>query len=149
MDDLQTLLDERACLRLMTDYCLHLDNRQVEPFLDLFTPDATWIQVNEPPYPLVGREAIRGFVDARPTRKINRHMMVNPQVTLDGPDRATGFSIGLVVDGPRGDGVLPVPLNGIELLVEYRDSFTRTANGWRIARREMTRVIDKKAAAAS
>ena len=52
MDDLQTLLDERACLRLMTDYCLHLDNRQVEPFLDLFTPDATWIQVNEPPYPL-------------------------------------------------------------------------------------------------
>ena len=38
--------------------------------------------------------------------------------------------------------------HGIELLVEYRDSFTRTADGWRIARREMTRVIDKKAASA-
>ena len=145
MDDLEQMLIERQCLRLMTNYCMYLDDRKTEAFLDLFVDDAVWIQMNEPTYELAGREAIRRFVEGRPTRKINRHLMQNPQVTVLSADQATGFSIGLVVDGPRQGDILPVPLNGIELLVEYRDTFRNGPAGWRIVRREMTRVIDKKA----
>ena len=149
LDELERLLIERQCLRLMTNYCLYLDDRNTEAFLDLFVDDAVWIQMNEPPYELSGREAVRRFVEARSTRKINRHLMLNPQVTVLSANQATAFSIGLVIDGPRQGDTLPVPLNGIELLVEYRDTFRLDPKGWRIVRREMTRIIDKKAPVAA
>ena len=145
MEDLEQLLIERHCQRLMANYCLYLDDRKTEAFLDLFVDEGVWIMMNDPPLELAGREAIRRFVEARPTRKINRHLMQNPQVTVLSADEATGFSIGLVVDGPRQGDILPVPLNGIELLVEYRDRFRKGPAGWRFVRREMTRIIDNKA----
>ena len=146
MDDLARLLIERDCLRLMTAYCTYLDNRDTDTFLDLFTPEATWIRIAPlPPIDLPGREAIRAFFDRRSTASVSRHLVINPVVDVIDADNAKGVSFGLVVRGPAGDGTLPVPMRGLELLVEYRDTFVRTAAGWKFARREMLRLIDVEA----
>lgn len=145
MDDLARLLIERACLRLMTAYCTHLDNRETEAFLDLYTPEATWIRTEPlPAIELAGREAIRGFVERRGADSYSKHLVINPVIDVIDADTAKGVSFGMVVRGPA-DGALPVPMRGLELLVEYRDSFVRTAAGWRFARREMSRLIDVEA----
>ncbi len=146
MDDLTRLLIERECLRLMTAYCTHLDRFDVDTFLDLFTPEATWRRIA--PLPVInqpGRESIRSFFNRRPTHSESRHLVINPVIDVIDADHAKGVSFGLVVRGPKGDGTLPVPMRGLELLVEYRDEFVRTPEGWRFAKREMLRLIDVEA----
>lgn len=146
MDDLERLLVERACLRLMTEYCTYLDNRDTDTFLELFLPEATWIRTAPlPPIDLAGREAIRAFFNRRATHSVSRHLVINPVVDVIDANNAKGVSFGLVVRGPAGDGTLPVPMRGLELLVEYRDNFVRTAQGWKFGRREMLRLIDVEA----
>ena len=148
MDDLHCLLIERACLRLMTDYCTHLDNRDVDAFLALYLPEASWRRVGqEPIIDLAGPDAIRGFIDRLSKATVSRHLVINPVVTVVDADNALGVCIGMVVRGPAGK--LPVPMRGLELLVEYRDIYKRTPAGWRIALREMTRLIDVEAAPAT
>lgn len=145
MDDLTRLLIERDCLRLMTAYCTHLDNRDTEAFLDLYTPEATWIRTEPlPPIDLTGRERIRSFVERRGTDSYSKHLVINPVIDVIDENNAKGVSFGLVVRGPARDS-FPVPMRGLELLVEYRDTFVRTPDGWRFARREMSRLIDVEA----
>ncbi len=145
MDDLARLLAERACLRLMTGYCTHLDAWEVDTFLELFIPDGVWRRTApRPTIDLAGREAIRAFFHKRPTHSLSRHLILNPVVDILDADTARGVCVGLVV---RGDatGTLPVPMRGVELIVEYRHRFVRTAEGWRIAEIEMDRLIDVEA----
>ena len=147
MTDLELLMAERACLALMTAYCTHLDRWEVDIFLDLFLPDGVWRRIApEPTIHLAGREAIRGFFNRRPTQSDARHLVINPVIEVIDADHARGTSFGLVVRGPKNpDGSLPVPMRGLELLVEYRDDFVRTPDGWRFRQREMLRLIDVEA----
>ena len=142
MDDIEAMLIERRCLQLMTAYNTHLDARDVPAFLALFTEDAVWARSNLPVIELAGHAAIAGFIARLPKGSVSRHLMLNPRVEVTDADNATGVCYGLVVRGPEGDGSLPVPMRGVELLVEYHDRFQRFDAGWRITRREMTRLID-------
>ena len=147
MTAIEELLIEHACLKLMTAYNVRLDNGDHEGFAEVFTEDGIWKQLNEPLIEIKGRQRISKFALNLPKAKINRHMLLNPLVTVLDRDHAEGFCIGLVVDGPAGDGTLPVPVSsgGVELVAEYRDVYRRDADGWHIARREMTRIMDQKA----
>ena len=142
MDELTELLIERRCLQLMTAYNTHLDARDVPAFLALFAEDAVWARSNPPVIELAGHAAIAGFIARLPKGSVSRHLMLNPRVEVVDADNAVGVCFGLVVRGPEGDGSFPVPMRGVELLVEYRDRFQRFDTGWRITRREMTRLID-------
>ena len=147
MDAIERLLIEQECIRLMTDYNIHLDNLDVEAFVNVFAEDAIWSRaVPAPRIELCGHDALRQFIDShmRPAPRLRRHMLANPRVAVRRSDEAEGFCIGLVVHGPKGD--LPVPMGGVELVAEYRDVFCRLPQGWRIVRRELTRVIDLDAA---
>ncbi len=107
--------------------------------------------MSAPAFEVRGHAAIRKVAERLPPEKIRRHMLQNAQVTVLGPDHAEGFCIGLVVDGPTGNGSLPVPVSagGVELVAEYRDTYRKGPEGWRITRREMTRILDQKAAPSS
>lgn len=144
MTELETLLIERKCVCLMTAYCTHLDARDADAFLDLFTEDLVWARAQPPGLEYRGREAMRHFFDERAAVRRNYHLVLNPRVTVLGPDTAEGVSMLLVIDGPAGDGIIPVPMGGVSLLGEYRDSYVRQPDGWRIARRELSRLVDRK-----
>lgn len=145
MDDLARLMAERDCLRLMTAYCTHLDAWEVDRFLDLFTAEGAWRRTAPlPQINLEGREAIRGFFQRRPTHSYSRHLILNPVVDILDEASARGVCVGLVVRGPAAPA-FPVPMRGVELIVEYRHSFARTTAGWRIAEIQMDRLIDVEA----
>lgn len=151
MTEIEELLIEQACLKLMTAYNVRLDDGDHAGFAAVFTEDGVWKQLSAPVIELTGHERIRKFAERMPTDKLKRHMLQNAIVTVHGPDHAEGFCIGLVVDGPTGDGVRPAPVSagGVELVAEYRDVYRKGPTGWRIARREMTRILDQKSVANS
>lgn len=145
MDEIERMLAERACMQLMVDYNLYIDSHQISAFLSLWTEDCTFARVvPKPGYEVHGHAGLQSamgriIIDAD---RVRRHLLANPKVEILGPDAATGFCIGLAVAGPEGKSALPVPLAGVELVGEYRDVYRRTPHGWKIARRELTRVIE-------
>jgi ketosteroid isomerase-like protein len=141
---LEEIMIERECLNLMTGYCTHLDRRESDAFLDLFTEDLVWARAHPPGLEYQGRDAMREYFAERPAVRLNYHLTLNPRVTVLGPDAAEGACMLLVVDGPASDGTVPVPMGGISLLGEYRDTYRRTPSGWKIARRELSRLVDRK-----
>jgi ketosteroid isomerase-like protein len=131
----------------MTAYCTHLDARDADAFFDLFTEDMVWARTHPPGLEHRGKASMRGYFDERPADRLNYHLVLNPRVAVLGPDAAEGVCLLLVIDGSKNGGAIPVPMGGVSLLGEYRDVYVRTDDGWRIARRELSRLIDRKAAA--
>jgi hypothetical protein len=148
MTEIEKLLIERECHKLMVNYNVHNDNLDIEGFVSLWTEDCVFAKVVPPPlFEAKGHDGLRAsmkhiIVDSP---RLRRHLLVNPQITVLNEDEAEGFCIGLAIFGPAGDRSLPVPVGGIELVGEYRDRYRRTPAGWKIARRELTRVIDLEA----
>lgn len=145
MNEIDKLLIERECLKLMVDYNIYLDTPDIEKFLTLWTDDCVFRSVVPAPgFEMNGHKGIRVLVDRLiiQSDRIRRHLLSNAKITVHGPDAAEGFCIGLAIQGLRGDGSLPAQLVGISLVGEYRDQYRRTSDGWKIARRELTRVID-------
>jgi len=142
MDAVQKLLIESACKDLMTRYCISLDTRDVDGFLSLFSADGVWELVNDTPRELAGQDAIRGYFDKRQTATFNVHLLQNAHVDVKSETEAEGYCIALIIDGPAGE--LPVPMRGVELITEYRDQYRLFPDGWRIVRRSMRKLLDKK-----
>lgn len=145
MNELDKMLIERECHRLMVDYNIYNDTLDIEAFLTLWTEDCVFSRVvPEPVFEVSGHAGLRAAMDQIIVHsdRLRRHLLVNPRITVHGPDDAEGFCIGLAIYGPTGDRSLPVAMGGVELVGEYRDQYRRTSEGWKIARRELTRVID-------
>ena len=87
-DDLQRLLDERACERLITEYTHLVDFGNAPGIADLFTADGVW-RTDE--FSMDGQEGIRAGFSRRQavTRRQSRHVCTNIAVTVDG-DTASG-----------------------------------------------------------
>jgi hypothetical protein len=145
MDDLASLIIERECLRLMALYNHHIDAVDADAFVALFTEDAIWARaVPGPRLEVKGHDGLRALMGQLigQSDRLRKHLLTNAVVTVTGPDEAEGLCTGLAVYGPAGDRTLPVGLGGIELVGDYRDVYRRTPKGWRIASRELTKVID-------
>ena len=148
MTEIERLLIERACMRLMTDYNIHLDNADDEKFVSIFSADAVWRRATpEPVIEWTGHDALRASLDMiiRQSPRLRRHLLTNARVNVISADEAEGFCINLCVFGPKAK--LPVPMGGIELIAEYRDRYRRLEDGWKIVERELTRLIDLEAVA--
>lgn len=135
--------DEADCLRLMTTYANTLDRRDMEGFGQVFTEDAVWRRTNVREVELRGRDEIVKHVARLPEGVVNKHMILNAEVTEIDGDTARGECVGLVIDGAGSPDALPAPLDGVHLVLEYRDHYRRDAGQWRIERREMTTVLDR------
>jgi hypothetical protein len=142
MDAIEKLLIESACKDLMTRYCVSLDTRDADGFVACFSDDGVWELVNDAARKMEGSSQIRASFDARQKSFANVHLLQNALVTVISPTEAEGYCIALIIDGPMGE--MPVPLRGIELICEYRDTYRLLPEGWRIVRRSMSKLIDKK-----
>jgi hypothetical protein len=135
MDDLNRLLIERACERLVTQYCHFVDHGEAERISELFTGDGVW---SSPENTMTGRDAIRAGFAARQknTKRMSRHVCSN--LLIDVEDETTARGVVYLTlyrhDGEPGRRTSPSAVPAI--VGEYRDTFVKTAEGWRFQRRD-------------
>jgi hypothetical protein len=138
MDDLERVLAERACERLIVDYCRLVDFGNAAGIADLFTEDGVWEGTD---LVLNGRDEIREWFQRREevTRRVSRHVCTNVGVDVVSEDEAEGlcYLINYRHDRQEGDMSLPVPADHPKWVGELRDRFRRTPDGWRFARRQV------------
>lgn len=126
-------LDELAVRDLVARVARSADGDDVEAYVRLFTPDASW---EMPGAPRRGHDAIRaGSLERRAEGMIGpgsntRHVVSTVTVDLDG-DRAVAESTWQfwvdTTSAPR-----------LTLMGTYRDHVVRAGDGWRLQRREIT-----------
>ena len=109
--------DHAAISNLLARYCLALDLDDVDGWVSLFTPDATY-QVYGRVF--AGHEGLRAMMGAAPG---GLHLGGPPVIDVLDGDRARTTRNLLFVD--RSDGVAR---NAV-----YTDDLVRTLDGWRIA----------------
>ncbi|MGH1488389.1 MAG: nuclear transport factor 2 family protein [Acidimicrobiales bacterium] len=132
-DDLRAMLDQRACEALITRYTHLVDFGPGVEVADLFTDDGVWSSGQET---YEGRDAIAKFFGRERGHTKSRHVSSNTAVTPTGADTADGLSYFTLYryteEKPRVPDLDDQPV----ILGEYRDSFVRTSEGWRIVRRD-------------
>lgn len=137
--EIEQLLAERACERLLVEYCRRVDYGEADRIADLFVADGTWTGVD---LVLDGQDEIRRWFARRAAldRRVSRHVCTNVGITLDGPDRADVLSylINYRFDRDEGDRRMPVPADVPKFVGECRDQLVRTPDGWRFAARTVS-----------
>lgn len=143
MDRLARIEAERACERLVARYALAVNEWDLDAFVSLFVPEATWQRPGVPAYH--GLAEIRAFMEAQPAERTLRHVNGLCVVTLaeDG-ESATAISQTTVYDTPLR-GALPVRLTQPDMVVEYRDRMVKRGGEWFFIRRETTQVFSARA----
>ena len=131
--EIETLVIERACERLVTEFFEAIDLRNEAQLDSLFTEDATYARPVSPDTIVSGRDAIRKSFEARPTGRVTRHTCSNVLITVESGERATGSHRVVLYMGPEQS---PDPQFGYKadarvLVGEFKDVFVKTAQGWR------------------
>lgn len=138
MNDLDRLLAERACERLIVEYCRLVDFGEAGRIAELFTEAGRWEGVD---LLLQGQNEIRGWFERREgvARRVSRHVCTNVAVDVVAEDRAESlcYLINYRQDRAEGDESLPVPGDIPKYVGELRDTFARTAEGWRFSARKV------------
>ena len=141
MDDLQRLLDERSCERLIVEYTHLVDFGNAPGIAELFTRDGVW---RTDTFAMEGQDEIRAGFERRQgvTRRQSRHVCTNVQVRVDG-DRATGlcYLVNYRHDSETGVAEMPAPADVPKYVGEYHDTFVRTDDGWRFEDRYCTTAL--------
>ncbi len=123
IDDLAALEQIR---RLFAEYCHRFDDRDVDGWVALFTPDARFV-VGRTEH--VGHDAIRAWADAAQAASTapSRHLITNAAIDLDSPDEARSTSDFVVVNADRT----------IAAAGRYADQLRRDGGEWRLAERRV------------
>lgn len=134
MTDLNTLLAERACQRLMLEYCECTDTRRFERLVMLFAKHGVLNRSDTGE--LKGRAAIKAFFEALPTDRFI-HAGSNLLVTVTGPETAEATSYVTVCrsHGKKSDTGLP-KLAPPYLVAKYVDRFVVEDGEWKIGYRD-------------
>jgi uncharacterized protein (TIGR02246 family) len=136
VSELDTLLIERACERLVIESAACNDRREWPALAALYTADGVVVRPNG--QRLRGRAEIEAAYAAGSPERVTRHLCTNIRVDVDGPGRARATTVVLIVAGTRSEdpdvtfGVVP---NDRHVVGEFADRFERTDSGWRIAER--------------
>jgi hypothetical protein len=124
--DMETLLAERECERLVYRYAWLVDSGEA---------DGTWEAGGGAP--MVGRDGIRQGMAARQAvgRRQSRHVMTNVLIDVTGPDTATGraYLVNFRHDSASGAAEKPAPADVPKYVGEYHLTFRRLEDGWRFA----------------
>lgn len=132
--------DILALRRLAEAYGRAVDLRDGSAFADVFTEDAILGVIepgeDEPNLTYEGRAALETVPELVKTWDTTMHVMTNHYIDLDG-DTGTGLVYGLTLHFRDGDG--GGQGENTFMILHYRDQYVRTADGWRIKRRDVLR----------
>lgn len=135
MTDIETMLAEHACAKLITQYAALLDAGRWDDVAALYVADGRMSRPTAPDDFMEGRDAILASFTARPPR-ISRHVCINIQVNVLHDDQAMVTSqILLFTADAADDGGLPVQSAAPPMVGTYADRLVRMDAGWRFAER--------------
>jgi hypothetical protein len=145
MNDLDRMVVERACERLIVEYSRLVDFGEAAAVADLFTEDGRWQGTD---LVLEGREQIRAWFERRQgvTRRVSRHVCTNLAVEVVSPSEARSLSylINYRHDRREGDEAMPVPVEVPKFVGELSDGFRLTDAGWRFSSRLVTTAFVRR-----
>jgi len=134
--ELERMMIERACERLINQYCLFVDFGEASRIAELFTEDGLWTNGS---IRMEGRAGIHRAFSHREgvTRRTSRHLCTNVVIDVQDDDHATGvcYLVNYRYDSRSGEAEVPAPADAPKFVGEYRDTFVRTPEGWRFATR--------------
>ncbi|WP_417515131.1 nuclear transport factor 2 family protein [Minwuia sp.] len=136
LTDVDRMLIERACDRLVQQYCHFVDRGEAVRIADLFTEDGVW---TSPDNTMTGIDEIRAGFQRRQnaTHRRSRHVCTNLLIDVQDAGTATGVVyLTLYRHDDKADASVR-PSEVPEIVGEYRDTFVRTDDGWRFSRREI------------
>jgi 3-phenylpropionate/cinnamic acid dioxygenase small subunit len=131
LERLRRLEDTIAIQRLLVDYGVHLDARDLHAYSRLFCEDGEWTGDTGS---AVGPDAIQAMLEANlpgnppAPGETTWHVMANPTVDVDG-DRASARVLWVLLRRDSGD----VP--GIAVTGHYEDLLARENGAWKFKRR--------------
>ena len=134
MNDMDRMLIEHECRKLMLNYCQHVDHLAPNAFANLFTDDALYNPTAHPE--MNGRAEILEWIKAYPENRRARRCSVNQIVEVIDADNATGTSYAIVFRQENPVEGRPSPNVAPRAVVKYRDKSRRTTEGWRVAERQ-------------
>lgn len=124
MTDLELLIAERACERLIVDYAALNDAGDWDAVAALYVPHGRMSRPTAPDDFIEGRDAILAAFKSRPPR-VTRHICANIRVKIESETRATATS----------QILLFTAADKLPLVGSYADIFENTVDGWRFAER--------------
>jgi ketosteroid isomerase-like protein len=131
------LWDIEQIKQLKARYFRFMDTRDWDGLLDVFTEDCR-IEVPEADWVVDGRTTFIERLRAAITPGVSTHHGHMPEITLDGPDRATG--IWAMFDYVRAEPVDGPPAH-IQGYGHYHETYVKEADGrWRIRSLRLTRL---------
>jgi hypothetical protein len=134
MDDIDKLLIERACTRLVLQFGQAVDDSDHDGAADCFTQDGSFARPIDPDNPYRGRETIRALFRDRPPR-LGRHLLTNIFIHVDSDTAAHGRSYITYLSTADVDQPRPALAEPGIFVGWYEDRFVLTGEGWRIAER--------------
>lgn len=136
LDGLELCLAKQACHDLVMRFAACNDHRDPKGLGALFAEQGVLVRPGGDT--LVGPAAIAEAYAARPADRITRHLVGNVLIDVISPMQARGSSMVLLWSASAQDGPGPFgrAVHGRQVMGEFEDTFVRTAQGWRIARRE-------------
>ncbi|VVE05861.1 nuclear transport factor 2 family protein [Pandoraea pneumonica] len=133
---LDAMLAKQACQDLVMRFAACNDRRDPQGLAALFAENGVLVRPGAAP--LVGPAAIAAAYADRPAERMTRHLMGNVLIDVTSPTGAIGSSTVLLWSGSTqaSPGPFGRPAQGRQVMGEFEDTFVKTAQGWRIARRE-------------
>ena len=138
MDPLARLADRLAIEALNADFAYHLDRGEVEPMLDLFTPDADY---SNGPRHSNGIEEIAAFFRSRTAQGVRtaRHMGTGLRISFESDHEASATSVWLSF---AQNAAPPINYSIPFLVADFIDRYQRGQDGkWRIASRQIVPIF--------
>jgi hypothetical protein len=133
MDDIQRIVIEQACRRLVLEFARFNDDWDHQALADLFVEDCEFARPLDPQYPYFGKDKVHAIFRDRKAR-LTRHVMTNILITVDSEDRAHGNSYVTMVSSANADMSEPREGEGI-FFGAFDDVFVRTDAGWKFKSR--------------
>ena len=139
MDEEIVYAVERACIRVLTQYFFHVDRHDFEAAVAYLLPD---VIRNVDGDCLLGRDGVLATMQAFIDDLSMRHMICNVMATVIDADHAS-LTYNLAVychkDVDVADGTAAIV--GIDHICDQVDKFVKMEEGWRIAQRDITTVL--------
>jgi uncharacterized protein (TIGR02246 family) len=133
--EIDRLVAERACERLLNEYARRVDSGTASAVADLFTDDGVWLGADGGG--MHGRDEIREVFSRRQalTRRQSRHVITNVLVEVVSPTDATGtaYLINYRHDSSSGQAEHPAPADHPKFVGEYHLTFRKVDGEWKIA----------------
>lgn len=129
---------ENACRSLSHAFGYHLDRKDFVRLADQFADTGVWIRLG---VRLTGHSEIIDAMNARPSNQLTRHLTTNVHFTELGPDHAHGVVSYISYFASDAD-TLPLTLRPDQaMVIDFHDTYIRTAGGWKIDVRETQPVF--------